>query len=151
MSAAEYDLEEVIPALANVFNGVETGDEIGGVAVTISCLPEVPGEVEPPAIILEMDDQEWDLNMGAGADSFTVLALVLVQYQDMATAQRELWRFLSRKPSAGISRLKAALEADQTLGGLVSYAVMTRVRTIGTTTYGNVDYLGAEIVIEVMS
>jgi hypothetical protein len=151
MAGADYDLEEVMPALAAVFNGVETGDEIGGVPVTITCNPEVPTAVEVPAVVLEMDDQEWDLNMGHGADGFTVIAVALVEYQAADNAQRALWRFLSRKPTAGIARLKTALEADQTLGGLVSYAIMSRVRSIGIVTYGNVDYLGAEIVIEVMS
>jgi hypothetical protein len=69
----------------------------------------------------------------------------------MAGAQRALWRFLSRKESSGVARLKQALEADQTLGGLVSYAVMTNVRNIGIVTYNGVDYLGAELIIEVVS
>lgn len=151
MPAAQYDIGEVMDALAGVFNGVETGQEISGVAQVISCAAEVTGQIEPPGIVLDIDDQEWDLNMGAGADSFSVAAVVLVQYQETDTAQRELWSFLSRKPTAGVARLKAALEANQTLGGLVSYVVMTRVRSIGVVTYGAVDYLGAEIVLEVMS
>lgn len=151
MAAAAYDLEEIMPALAAVFNGIETGMEFDGVPEVISCNAEVTGQISVPAVVLEMDDQAWDLNMGSGADSFTVIALVLVQYQDAENAQRTLWRFLSRKPTAGVARLKKALENNQTLGGLVSYAIMTGVRNIGETTYSGVDYLAAEIIIEVMS
>jgi hypothetical protein len=151
MSVANYDIGEIMDALASVFDGVETGDEIGGVAITLECHPEVTGQVEPPAIVLELDDQSWDLNMGHGADSFAIIALALVQFQDSDNAQRALWAFLSRKASAGAVRLKAALEADQTLGGLVSYAIMTGVRNIGIITYNGVDYLGAELLIEVVS
>lgn len=151
MGAADYDIGQVMDALAATFNGVETGQEFDGVAQVITCRAEITGQLEPPAVVLEIDDQEWDLNMGSGADAFSVVAAVLVQYQDAEGAQRALWSFLSRHPAAGVARLKAALEANQTLGGLVSYAVMTRVRSIGVVTYGAVDYLGAEIVIGVMS
>jgi hypothetical protein len=48
-------------------------------------------------------------------------------------------------------RVKDALEANETLGGLVSYAVATGTRTIGNINYGGVDYQGATIVIEVVA
>lgn len=148
---AAYEIEAVMTALAHVFDGVQTGDEIGGVPTTLECHAEVVGQVDPPSIVLELDNLNWDLNMGGGADGFTVVALALVSYADMAGAQRALWRFLSRKSSSGIVRLKTALEADQSLGGLVSYAIMTNVRNIGVVTYNGVDYLGAELIIEVVS
>jgi hypothetical protein len=151
MSAAEYDIGEVMDALAGIWDGLPTGDEVGGVPITLECKAEVVAQVDAPSIVLELDDQTWDLNMGHGADALGIVALVLVTYQDMDQAQRKLWSFLSRKPGSGLVRLKAALEADQTLGGLVSYAIMTGVRNIGIVTYGGVDYLGAEIPIEVMS
>lgn len=150
MSTA-YDLNEIFDALAAVFNGVATGATIGGVATTMMCLPEVGGQVNPPAMVLDLDDQQFDLNMGDGADTFTVIAALLVTFQDSEDAQRELRSFLSRKPTGGVMRVKAALEANQTLNGLVSYAVMTGTRDIGIATYNNVDYLGAELVIEVVT
>lgn len=148
---AAYEIEQIMEALAAVFNGVATGDEINGTAVTLECHPEVVGQIDPPSIVLELDDLNWDLNMAAGADGWTVVALALVSYQDMEGAQRALWRFLSRKATSGVARLKGALEEDQTLGGLVHYAIMTNVRNIGVITYNGVDYLGAELIIEVVS
>jgi len=146
-----YEIGEIMDALAGTFNGVPTGDVLNGVAQIISCAAEVPAQISVPAVVLEIDDLDWDLNMGAGADGFTVLATVLVQFQDMTGAQRELWRFLSRRNTAGVARLKAALQANQTLGGTVSYAVFSRVRSIGTIEYNKVPYLGAELIIEIVS
>ena len=153
MSApAAYEIEDIMVALAAVFDGITTGDSIRGVAQTISCTPDVPLEINVPTVVLELDDLDWDLNMGAGADGFTVLATVLVKEQDSGQSQRELWRLMSRKSTAGVARLKAALEANKTLGDLVSYAIFTRVRNPSTTvTVNSVDYLGAELVIEIVS
>lgn len=148
---ANYDLNEILDALAAVFQDVTTGNQFGGVNETISAYADVPDEVVTPAVVLELDDLDWDQNMGGGADTFTILMTVLVQNADNQGAQRALRAFLSRKQTAGIARLKAALEEDKTLGGLVSFAHLARVRDIGKITYGDVDYLGADLVIEVMS
>lgn len=150
-TGADYDIEQVMTALAATFDGMPTGDVIGGQTITIQCAPDVPAQVEPPTVVLELDGLNYDLNMGGGADSLPVAAIVLVAYQDQEGAQRLLWRFLSRKPTSGLMRLKGALEANQTLGGLVSYAIITGVRNIGTVNYDGVDYLAAELSIEVMS
>lgn len=146
---ASYDLNAVADALAAVFNDVTTGDELNGVPVVVTAYADVPGTVEVPAVVLELDDIQYDLTMGAGMDEFTFLALLLVEVQDEQTAQRSLRSFMSR--NGGFGRLKAALEADSTLGGLVSIAHMTGVRRIGQIEYGEATYLGAEIPIEVTS
>lgn len=147
--ATSYDLNEIADALAAVFDGLPTGDEFGGVGETFNAYAEVPGQIEEPAIVLELDDLSWDATMGAGEDTLTFLATVLVDAQDDDGSQRALRAFLSR--DGGVGKLKAALLADQTLGGLVSYAHMPTVRRIGTITYGGVDYLGAELPIEIVS
>lgn len=152
MSApAEYDLNEVADALAAVFNGLATGDNLAGVAQKVTAYADVPGTIEVPALVLELDDITWDLDMGDGADSFTFIATALVEFQDAKSAQRALRAFMSRKVTSGVGRLKGALEADKTLGGLVSYAHMSNARSIGGISYGGANYLGAELVIEVMS
>ena len=49
------------------------------------------------------------------------------------------------------TRLKDALDEDKTLGGLVSYAEISGTRRIGTVPYAGSEYVGAEIVIEVVA
>lgn len=146
---ASYDLNAVADALAGVFNGVQTGDELSGEPIVVTAYADVPGTVEVPAIVLELDDIQYDVTMGGGMDEFTFLALLLVEMQDEQTAQRALRSFMSR--DGGMGKLKAALEADATLGGLVSNAHMTGVRRIGQVVYGEAAYLGAQIPIEVTS
>jgi len=148
---ANYELNEVFDALADTWDGLETGQDFGGVAQVLACYAEVVGQVNVPAMVLELDDLDWDLEMGDGADAFTIVATVLLKTQESKGAQRALRTFLSRRAGSGVARLKAALKANQTLGGLVSYAHMTSVRRVGLINYNAVDYQGAELVIEVVS
>lgn len=150
MSApAAYDLNDIMDALKAVFDGTPTGETHGGEAETFNAYSEVPGQIEAPAVVLELDGIEWDENMGDGADSISIVASVMIDFQDDEHAQRSLRAMLSRE--GGVGKLKAALEASKTLNSLVSYAHMTSVRRIGIIRFNEVDYLGAEIDIEVMS
>jgi hypothetical protein len=148
---AEYDINEIMDALQDRFDGLATGDEIGGEPVTLTAYSEVPGNVQVPAIVLELDDIAWDRTMGNGQDELTIMATVLVQDVDTESAQRALRSFLSRKPGTGFARLKATLEEDPTLGGLVSYVQMGTARQMGRITYDRVEYMGVALPLEVVS
>jgi hypothetical protein len=50
----------------------------------------------------------------------------------------------------GTKSVKAALDADNTLGGAASFAVLTSCKPPGVYTIGGVDYLGVEFLIDVM-
>jgi hypothetical protein len=152
MSApASYDLNAIFDALQVRLNGLETGDDLGGVAVTTTAYAEVVGNVQVPAIVLELDDMTYDLEMGSGADGISIVATCLIQNVNASGAQRALRTFMSRNVSAGVAKLKAVIDADPTLGGLVSYVQFGMVRRVGTLTYDSVDYLGAELILEVIS
>jgi len=147
--AASYDLNDVADALAAVWDQLDTGLTLNGEALKLSAHSDIPGQVEVPCLVLELESISWDETMASGMDSVTFVATVLVEHQDMATGQRQLRAFLSR--DGGMGKIKAALLADQALGGLVSYAHIPAVRRFGQITYGDVTYLGAEIPIEVVS
>jgi hypothetical protein len=152
MSApAAYDINEIFDALATLFNGLDTGDLIGGTVVELSAYSEVAGNIEVPAMVLELDDITWDETMGGGQDVLIILATILVQDVDTRGAQRALRSFLSRKDTAGMARLKARLATDETLGGLVSFVQMGQARQIGRITYDQVDYMGVALPLEVVS
>jgi len=146
---ANYDLNAIFDELAAVFDGIATGDVVSGTALTLSAYSEVPGQVTVPALVLELDDLAWDVTMGRGADAWTIVGTALVSFADQANAQRKLRSFLSADGGAG--RIKAALEAEKSLGGLVSYVQLSGARRVGKITYNGVDYLGCELVFEVMS
>lgn len=152
MSApASYDLNEVFDALQDRFNGLDTGVDIGGAGQIITAYSEVPGNVQVPAVVLELDDISWDRTMGAGQDEFTIMMTILVQDVSTDGAQRQLRSFLSRAPGAGLARIKEQLEQDETLGGLVSYVRMGSARQMGKITYDSVDYMGVALPLEVVS
>lgn len=147
--SADYDLNAIADALAAVWNGLDTGLTLNSQALTLTAHSEVIGTVEVPALVLELDDIDWDQTMGAGMDQVIFLATVLIEGQDLVTGQRQLRSFLGR--DGGMGKIKAALVANQTLGGLVSYAHMATPRRFGQIDYAGSTYLGVEIPIEVVS
>jgi len=152
MSApANYDLNEIVDALVARYQGMDTGEDLGGSPIQVAAYGEIVGDVQPPALLFELDDLTFDLNMGGGADGIGFVGTYLVQNVDAKGAQRALRTALSRKPGGSLARIKALLEQDTTLGGLVSYVVLTNVRRTGEIAYDGVDYLGAELVFEVVS
>lgn len=152
MSApADYDLNVVFDALAERFQGLDTGLDLAGESLLITAYPEVVGNVQVPAIVLELDDIGWDQAFGAGMDEFTIMMTVLVQDVSTSEAQRMLRSFLSRSATSGLARIKARLEQDESLGGLVSYVRMGGARQMGKITYDSVDYLGVALPLEVTS
>lgn len=144
---ADYDLNAIAQALATAM-AVDSW-EIDGQLRPVSVYADVPGLASTPALAIELDDITYDVSMGAGADEFTFLAYLLVSSADAVSGQR-LQRQLLSRGGAALS-VKAALERDTTLGGLVSYAHMVGTRTIGTINYGNVAYLGATLEVRVIS
>lgn len=148
---ADYDLNEIMDALVTRYQGMDTGEDLGGQGITVAAYGEIIGNVQPPALLFELDDLVWDLNMGAGADEIGIIGTYLVQNADAKGAQRALRTALSRRAGGPLARIKAKLEQDVTLGGLVSYVNLGSARRTGQLTYDGVDYLGAELVFEVVS
>lgn len=155
MSApAAYDLNAIFDALKGLYNGLATGETMDGRAQYLTAYSEVLGNVQCPAMVLELDDITWDQTMGGGEDVITIMATILVQDVETKDAQRKLRSFLSRAPGAGMARIKAVLngdDVDRTLGGLVSYVQMGQARQMGKITFDGVDYLGVALPLEVVS
>lgn len=152
MSApAAYDLNAVFDALQNLYDQLDTGQDLDGKAQYITAYSEVVGGIQLPAIVLELDDISWDQTMGGGEDSFTILATILVQDAETSVAQRALRSFLSRAPGSGLARIKKVLDDNTTLGGLVSYVHMGSARQMGRITFDGVDYMGIALPLEVVS
>jgi hypothetical protein len=143
------DLNLVAEALASILD-VDTW-EIGGQTWTVTTYAEVPGTVNTPALAIELDDVAYDVSMGRGADTFTFLAHVIVSEASQTDGQKLVRQLLSTGPGTVSTSLKEALEANQDLGGQVSYAVIRGTRTIGSINYAGTEYLGATLEIEVMS
>lgn len=146
--AATYDLNAIADALEARFEGASMF-QVNGLDVPLNVTSEVDGQVQIPALVILLDDIDWDLTFQRGADAFTFLVQVLLQSADSPGGQRILRSALS---TGGVgTRIKDLLNQDKTLGGLVSYADMAGTRRIGNIQYSGIDYVGAEILIEVVA
>lgn len=143
---ATYDLNQIAEALRDLYQG-RTVLVVNGEDVPLNAYADMPGDVPVPALVIDLADVDWDLTFQRGAEAATFLVRMLVSTADTPGGQRTLRAALS---SGGVAtRLKDVLEADKTLGGLVSYAIMSSPSAVGSITYAGVEYIGATIPIEV--
>lgn len=106
-------------------------------------MPDAP---RPPQAVILPDRIEYDLDMSRGADTFFFLVTVIVGRADDRAAQNNLDRFVS-----GSDSIKAAIEADMTLGGVVNFARVTEMTNYRQINVGDTIYLGAEFEVEVVA
>jgi hypothetical protein len=81
---------------------------------------------------------------GNAYDEFT--ALLVTQANDLAKAQEYLDDYMSK---SGSKSLQAAIEADQTLGGVVDFALFNGWEEPGQVEFGDVQYHAARCRINV--
>jgi hypothetical protein len=114
-----------------------------GVAIDMQVSAKMLSDPTPPTAHVFPDETEYHLAMGDGAESWDLIVQVVLALVDDIGAQDLLDRMLASK---GTESVKAAIEADQSLGGLASGVTVTR--TSGYRTYrigsGQVEALGAE-------
>jgi hypothetical protein len=108
----------------------------------------VPDVMNPPAAIVQLEDISFDATMGRGSDRLTFTVTLFVSNAWNRTAQDNLDAYLAGE---GASSIKAAIEADETLASVVSFAWVMGVRNYGDFEFAGQSYYGAEFVIEVMT
>lgn len=102
----------------------------------------------PPLFEIEVDTIDYHASMGAGYVMYQFVVRGLVNLGSDVGAQVNLDTYMN--PS-GTNSLKAAIEADKTLGGVVDTLKVTNVtRTaVYSAQQGQTSYLGAEWAVEV--
>jgi hypothetical protein len=98
----------------------------------------------PPQAIVTPLRVDYDLNARRGADEYQFVVTVMVGRADSRTAQNSLDDYI-----VGENSVKAAIEADRTLGGAANTCRVTEMRNYGAIAYGDQLYLGCEFVVEV--
>lgn len=106
----------------------------------------VPDNPKPPTAIIVPQGITFDLAMHRGTDEFDFSILLITGRMSERSAQNTLDSFCD--PS-GTNSIKAAINADPTLGGVVSSARVTNMRNYGSLTVGDTDYLSAEFAVTV--
>lgn len=107
-----------------------------------------PGQInEPHAFVIPAEPAiTFDETMGRGADLLHFNIVLLVSKAMDRNAQELLDPYLS---GSGPMSVKAAVEGDQTLGGVADWTVVTGVPFYGPLDYNGVTYLGARFGVEV--
>lgn len=106
----------------------------------------IPGTVNSPAAVVELESINYDSTMARGADDFQFVIRLVIGTAVDRVGQDKLDGYLA---GSGSLSVKTAVEADQTLGGIAHIAVVTGVRQYGLIEYAGVTYVGAELVVEV--
>ncbi len=88
--------------------------------------------------VVGMLDITYDFTLNRGFDSATLSVLVIVGRMSESAAQNRLDGYL--QSTGNTSSIKAAIEADKTLGGAVQTLRVTQAVS-GTITVANIDYL----------
>jgi hypothetical protein len=130
------DIREAIATAMATIDGLSTRS-------TIKDIADIPiAMVGNPAI-------EYDKAFGRGHDDYDIPVMVLVSRTVDDESQEKLNAYLD---PFGTSSIKAAIESDSTLGGVVE-----DLRVVGTEgrpdmyAVGSVEYLGAVLTVHVMA
>lgn len=104
----------------------------------------MPNTLNVPAAVATRRSTAFDSSFES--DDWTFAVTVFVRYTDEPTAQTHLDAYLA---GSGASSVKAAIEGDPTLGGVVDYAAAVRVERDRIVEWAGIKYLAADVVVEV--
>jgi hypothetical protein len=107
--------------------------------------PNVPGTINPPHAFVKRRQTVFGVSMD-GEDDLTFAVTVMVSWADQQNAQETLDEYLA---STGAKSIKAAIDADPTLDDIVDFAHATLVEDERIAQFNGVDYLAADIIVEV--
>ncbi|HEY7821589.1 MAG TPA: hypothetical protein VIG24_02085 [Acidimicrobiia bacterium] len=108
--------------------------------------PTVPDNPRPPIAVVMPERIAYDLNARRGADTFYFTIILIVSRADDRAAQNNLDAYLT-----GVNSVKAAVEADRTLGGVANTCRVTEMVNYSSLPIGEVLYLSAQFTVEVVA
>jgi hypothetical protein len=133
------DLAAIRAALAAAAAAVTTTPALTGFGYRPDSIPE-------PAFVVAGYQIAFDVAAARGADQVTFTCLLLVSRADDLSGQAQLDALMA---GAGAGSLKAAIEADGTLGGLCDWLQVAAIDTSDLVDYAGTQYYGARITVEV--
>lgn len=110
----------------------------------------LPDNIAPPAAVVEPDTGiflEYGTALAGQADDIRLrVGLFVSRASDRAGAGKLDGYIASNGPHS----IRAAVEADPTLGGVVDSVQVTQALNWGQVTFGGVDYYGCEFIVEAL-
>lgn len=139
------DLKDVVEALANQIKTNMPTAAISG--TTYAFAPNLIST--PAAVVLPAQENPvtYDETMD-GRDHYNLKIKVLMGSADDQSGQQELMQYLGR---TGTKSIYAAVAADPTLGGTLSYAIVTQATGYGDTEWNGQVFFGAELDVEAVT
>jgi hypothetical protein len=117
-------------------------DDLKTVLAAVSGLhahARVPARINPPAAVIAPDSVEYNVDFDGGA-TYRLPVQVLVQLGDWDAAQQQLDALVAHDGTAVDAINSATVEAR-----------VTSMEGYGLTPYAGVDYLGAVLIVEVLT
>lgn len=137
------DLDGMLEALALAGANIQMPDglpALTGVWWMPLTLPE-------PAFVVAEVEIDPDITFGSGMDEVTVTCRIMTAHTDDRAASRYINLTLAR---TGVAAVRAAIEADKTLGGKCKTLHVDSVRGRRLFQWGGAtEYLGTEIIVRV--
>jgi hypothetical protein len=127
-----------VATIAQIREGIATNlRTIAGLRTTDT----VPDNPQPPVAIVSPSSIQYDLSFQRGLDLHNFVVMIIVGRASERNAQRTLDLFCA---GTGASSVKAAIESNRTLTGLVQDLRVTSMRNYGSTVIGETTYLAVE-------
>ena len=108
----------------------------------------VPDQLPVPCGIITPESGDYDTTMSRGSDTYTLNVSMVVARATDRWAQTSLSGYVA---GSGETSVKAAIEADPTLGGVAQTLRVTRAGSISRYQQGDVTYLVVEFTVEVIA
>lgn len=105
-----------------------------------------PNSITEPAFLIGQMAINYNSTMANGMQELVVSGELLVSTADDRVGWERLSAYLK---GTGPTSLRAAIESDQSLGGVASYTTVVNVETDNEKIYAGISYLGADIIISV--
>lgn len=112
----------------------------------LTATPFLPKRINAPAAAVQRRQTRYDATMADGSDDWEYVITVFVAWNESEIAQTAMSNYLAR---TGATSIKAAIEAEDTLGGVVDF---TRVREAGEEqirTAGEIEYLAVDFILDI--
>lgn len=106
----------------------------------------LPEQIAPPMAVAQLETVAYHRTMQGGTSEWTFLVSLIAGRMGDRSAQRQLDGWLSWD---GSQSLRAALEADVTLGGVVQSLVVSEMASIRLLTLGDATYLSCDFNVTV--
>lgn len=123
-----------------------------GLSAALAAVPglrvadHLPEQIAPPVAIVQIQSVTYHRTMQGGDSEWTFLIAAIAGRMGDRSAQRQLDGWLSYDGSQSI---RAALEVDPTLNGIVSTLLVTEMVSVRPITLGDASYLSCEFNVTV--